>query len=50
MNHPDEELDVFDFELDHEEYTDDLTALTDEQIEELYFVNEQNELLVDQIL
>ena len=45
MNHPDEELDEFDFE----EYTHDLAALTDEQIAELYFINEQNELPVDPI-
>ena len=45
MNHPDEELDVFDFE----EYTDDLDVLTGKQIEELYFINEQNELPVDPI-
>ena len=34
MNHPDEELEVFDFE--EEEYAGDLAALTDKQIEELY--------------
>ena len=45
MNHRNEELDEFDFE----EYTDDLAALTDEQIAELYFINEQNELPVDPI-
>ena len=46
MNHPDEELDEFDFE----EYTDVLAALTDEQIAEIYFINEHNELPVDPIL
>ena len=45
MNHSDEELDVFDFE----DYSDDLAALIDEQIAELYFINEQNELPVDPI-
>ena len=45
MNHPDEQLDVFDFE----EYTNDLAALTDKQIDELYFINEHNELPVDPI-
>ena len=46
MNHPDEELD----ELDFEDYSDDLAALTDKQIAELYFINEQNELPVDPTL
>ncbi len=50
MNHPDEELEVFNFELDQEEYADDLVALTDEQIEELYFITEHNELPVDPIM
>ena len=45
MNHRDEELGVFEFE----DYSDDLAALTDEQITELYFINEQNELPVDPI-
>ena len=50
MNHPDEELDIFDFEPEQEEYVDKFAGYTDEPIEELYFLAEQNELLVDPML